>query len=265
MGFPICIVSDCGGQAMERMVLRFATLFPGATIARILSSSAVEASGNIVDAVDAMSGGPGIVVCNSAPRKDHRGTNGSAIVFGKIAQVGIVVTAGTLGLVKKMFPGLSVAEVDADSFMVNTYPEVGRGTFNFRGLEVIPRLAHQIVAGRDLSHLSVEHNHFPAVEDGVWLIDQIAGVPTNLKLTVRRSDLLGFQVGAVASVSIAGQTYQIGCYNRLTQIPAGELGIYEGSSGFGHERFLEIAVMGGSAAQQLHVNDSGTSVSISIL
>lgn len=248
----IAIVSDCGGQAMSRMMTRYMAIHPDAVCVPYESRSLLEAAGNIVDAIDALNGRAGAIVCNSAPRRDTRGTNGSAIVYLQLGQTTIVSTVGALGLLKQLMPEMTARAVDVDAFMSDLGAE--RDTFNFRGLEVIPWILRRLRDGENLENVSSQQTAFPAVEPCVWLVDTICGEPTNLKLSVLRSEAPWFKPGTEVEMRLGGASPKgIGCFERLTHVPAGQLGIYEGSSGLDNERFLEIAVMGGSAAKVLGV------------
>lgn len=262
--FSIAVVSDCGGQAMGRMLLRLSALIPSAVPVAMESITDEAAAGNIVDALDSLLDGPGAVVCNSAPRRDTRSTNGSAIVFGKVGNIILVSTVGVLGLLKQLVPSLAVRRLDVDAFM-QRHGGTNRGKFNFRGLEVIPRVLAELHQGTDLTSMSEpQHDDFPTIEPCIWLVDDIEGKPTNLKLSIRRSELTGFAAGHKAVVKIGDkEEFPILCYERLTHVPPDELGLYESSSGLGNERFLEIAVMGGSAAQRLGAK-SGDHIKIEI-
>lgn len=244
----IAIVTDCGGQATGRMKLRTSALHPDANVFDDFESAAlVEASGNIIDAIDA---GAEAVLCNSAPRLKTRETNGGTIVFGKVADAIVVATVGTLGLVSAVFPDATFRSIKVDAFM-RRHGHGGRSRFNFRGLEVFPLVLRAIRDNVNLDDVSEPHTNFPKAEPCVWLIDRIEGRPTNLKLSILRSSLEGFSPKAKAAVQIGeGGTRTLACYERLTDIPEGQLGLYEGSSGHGDDRFLEIAVMGGSAAER---------------
>lgn len=258
----IAIVSDCGGQAMGRMILRTLSLFPNSQVVPFICDSLAAACGNLVDAIDA---GVDIVLCNSAPRRDTRETNGDGIVYLEINGTLIVSTLGALGLLAKFVPeaSLKVQEVNVAAFM-EAFGSTNRSRFNFRGLEVIPFLAQTLRRGHDLAELCRVRYIVPPAQPFVWLVDEIEGRPTNLKLSVLRSDLPEFAQGRTIEVKFNGQdrNYLVRCYERLTDIPSGELGIYEGSSGMGNERFLEIALLGGSASNLLEVQRGGTPVSI---
>ena len=254
MSYPIAIVSDCGGQAMSRMMTRYLALFSNAACVGYESSSLVEASGNLVDALDALMGHEGAVVCNSAPRRDALGTNGSAIVYGTVGKVTVVSTVGVLGFLKRLVPDFTARALDMDAFMRMKCGNKSLTTHNFRGLQVIPFVLQFLKIGHDLSKVSTPHDKFPTMEPCVWLIDTIEGRPTNLKLSILRSEALWFVPGNAVWISL-GETdpKELRCYERLTHIPEGGIGIYEGSSGLGDDRFLEIAVMGGSAAETLGI------------
>jgi hypothetical protein len=254
-GFPVSIVTDCGGQALGRMRIRVARLFPDATDITVMeAASSLESGGCMVDAMDAMIRPPGAILCNTAPRRDAQGTNGSGIVFGEANGIIVIATAATLGLVKKLVPNFEARVLDVEAFMKRFWPEdAKRGRFNFRGLEVLPRLlASYWLERQSLTRVSSPFKHFPAVEPAVWLVDEIGGQPYNIKLTVLRSDLPDFHPEQRVRVQIGErEPVTMLCYERLADIPNGELGLYESSSGLGEDRFLEIGVMGESAAERL--------------
>lgn len=268
--FTVAIVSDCGGQAMSRMMVRVNALMPGARCIAFESACLIEASGNIVDALDAFSPHTtGAILCNSAPRKDARETNGSAIVAGSVGLITLISTAGALGLVRKLVPNLMVRKLNVNAFLSQCV-KTDRHTFNFRGLEVIPHILKHMHYYNDKGSFLFQDffepfDQFPAVDSCVWHVDTIGGHPTNLKLTILRDECKGFEKGHTARVLFpkSGASHEIPCFERLTDIPTGSLGLYEGSSGLGNRRFLEIAVMGGSAAKELGVR-AGDPISITI-
>ncbi len=256
----IAIVSDCGGQAMGRMMLRVQLLFARAFVTSFISDSLAAAAGNIIDAIDA---GAKVVLCNSAPRAAAQKENGDVIVFGRLNGVWIVSTLAALSLIPKFAPDFQVWAINIDAFMVS-FSKTGRKRFNFRGLEVIPLVAQKLCAGEDLFRFSRPVSLPVKLEDCVWLVDEIEGRPTNLKLSILRSEASWFQSGQEVSVKLGGRTVLIRCFERLTDIPSGELGIYEGSSGMGDERFLEIAVMAGQASRKLRIRRSGVPIMFEI-
>lgn len=267
----ISVVSDCGGQAMSRMLVRTAALFPATTIVSFDAGSIEEANGNIVDALDAGLCGThhdagGIILCNSAPRKSARATNGDAIVYARLNGWIVVSTLDPIAMLHKLCPKVCFWKIDVDNF-VRDYLHTGRTRFNFRGLEVIPFMA-EILANANceakLDDLSTLVTHYPSIEPCIWLVDTIEGRPTNLKLSLLRDEIKRFGVGKVAQVRIGEKECAIPCFERLTDIPNGTLGLYEGSSGLYSRRFLEIAVMGGSAAERLGVTRSGEKIAVSI-
>lgn len=249
---------------MSRMITRYLALHPDAVCIPYESDSLLEAAGNIVDALDAL-GECGAIVCNSAPRRDARGTNGSAIVFGRVGEVTIISTVGPLGLLNRLVPNFTAQAVDVDRYtrecMCNQ-----RETFNFRGLEVIPWILDDLRNDSQLPYVSTRQTTFPTVEPCVWLVDTIEGRPTNIKLSFLRDEAPWFKPGNRISIQFGDLPARtLICYERLTHIPDDEAGIYEGSSGLGTRRFLEVAIMGGSAAAAFSVFKSGTPVSISPL
>lgn len=254
--YPITIVSDCGGQAMMRMQVCTASLHTDAQVFPCLSAHPIEAGGNIVDAIDSFRGERrGAILCNNAPRQaSHSCENGSSIVYGQLGEIRIVSTSCVLGLVKHLYPELCVCKIDVDAFVQQFGDETRGGRFQFRGLEVIPLLLQRLRDGTDLSAITTSFDHFPEVRPSVWLVDDIWGGPTNLKLTTLRQEVAGFEGGRIAVVRVQDQHLEIPCYERLADIPKDELGLYEGSSGRDNRRFLEIAVMGSSAALRLNVH-----------
>ena len=271
----IALVTDCGTQAKGRMALRLSTLFTSAYInTDFESGSPLEASGNLADALDALlpfdndlPDGNCAVLCNSAPRQRAREQNGSRIAYGKVGRAHLIATVCTLGLLRKVYPDLTVCSIDSDAF-VHAYCDSRRQRFNFRGLEVIPLLLYAISSGGNddlLGSASTPLDSFMDFEPGVWHIDQIEGQRTNLKLTYLRDEFEGLKPSKKVRIDIYGQdgSIELPFYERLTDIPSDQIGIYESSSGLGDRRFLEIAVMGGSAAEKLGIREAGHKLSIS--
>ncbi len=253
----IAIVTDCGGQAKERMATRVYSLFPGAFISSYVCDSLAAAAGNIVDAIHA---GSTVVLCNSAPRAAARVQNGDAIVFGRLKDVWIVSTLAVLALIPKFAPDFQVWAIDVDAFM-RRYGKTKDTCFNFRGLEVIPLIAQKLCARVNLSRFSKPVKGLPSLRDCVWLVDEIQRLPTNLKLSVLEDEASWYQPGQKVWVKFGGRrAVQIGCYKLLKDVPIGKLGLYKSSSGMWGKHFLEIAVMGGQASRKLRIRRSGVSV-----
>ncbi len=249
-------ITDCGGQAAVRMAVRYGVLFPGVPYHVITTTarSGLEVGGNLLDILYAAGNEqPIVIVSNNAPRVIDAAVNGSPIAFGRVGIHWVVSTVHGLGLVKQVIPDLRMRLLDTDEF-VRQHLRDRRTRPNFRGLWVIPDVLHALTLGHSLEAVSRPLEQYPQVQPGVWLADEIEGKPTNLKLTLM-GDHPAFMPGELVRLVIPGrEPIMVRCYERLTEIPAGQLGLYSSSSGYNGKHFLELAVMDGSAAERLSLS-----------
>lgn len=249
----ITIINDCKDQnAIGRQTARASALLKAPVFFTGVSSDFsdhgdLEASGNIVDILDAIGKNSGFVLVNVAPRHGHakRWSNGTPFGYFYYKNVTICSTIGglTLSLIKKLnlAPTVNVVEVaDAISRWSISSTEKRRIIDSqFRSYDFLPRLAAHLSQGEKIPHHPISIKEFPDPPKAVWWVDNFG----NCKTTLIANDI-GFEPGKIVKTSLGKLT----CYSRLKDIPNDKAALIVGSSGLGEKRFLEITVQGGDAA-----------------
>jgi hypothetical protein len=271
----ITIITDCFSENDKaRQATRFAGLF--GIIPTIVGVSAeleptatLEASGNLVDTLDAADNNNGIVVVNVAPRGDKKeGANGTHFAYFKYKNVFVISTikGHCLSLVKKLNLVKAVRILNTEEVLNFAEKErlidsnLKRHIVNsqFRSFDFVPRVAKWLSDG-----VSIPHTHHllstlqargssdsEASPSCIWLIDSFG----NCKTTFIEKDIKENDGKLKTNIG----TFKF--YNRLKDVPKGETAIYVGSSGLGEKRFLEFATQAtsGSAAKTLNLRVGDT-------
>ena len=120
----------------------------------------------------------------------------------------------------------------------------------FRSNDFVPRACYWLHKGIDLPYEELSFDKVLDAPKTIWFID-IFG---NCKTTLLPKDI-DFEVGKKISLSFGEATM----YNRLKDVPNGELAVTIGSSGYHKDRFLEIVIQGKSVAKKFNIS-SGQSI-----
>lgn len=251
----LTIINDCCDQGtMNRQVVRASVLFPQAKIGHVGvdNYSDLAAAGLIIDTLDASMGKPGIILANVAPRhgKAKKWENGTPFGHLKVKGTDLYTTIDglTLSLLTKYQLADTVEVYDLptvldyaikNGLLKEEYRNYIENT-QFRSYEFLPRAARWHQDGVKLPHSLHPLSDFAPAPLAVWFIDNFG----NIKTTAFGGDL-GHAPGKVVKTKFGELT----CYNRLKDVPNGEVGLTLGSSGFGQERFVELVVQGASAAK----------------
>lgn len=250
----VTIINDCRDQnAFGRQATRAAALFnaPVATIG--VEFDELEASGHLIDMLDASEGEEGVILVNVAPRhgRGKKWPNGTPFGYFYVGKTLIVssIDGLTLSLVKKF--GL------ADSLKLLDIPEVTEAMVKenvltphdresiihtqFRSYVFVPRVAHWIKKGLTVPNSPYSFTEVMDIPQVVWMIDNFG----NCKTTLLPKDI-DFTPGKTIETKVGTLT----CYNRLKDVPNSEAGLIIGSSGYGDDRFLEVVAQGKSAANR---------------
>lgn len=241
---------------MGRQSTRASVLFPGAnvTFMGINNFNEIEAAGNLVDVIDAATGDEGIILVNAAPRHGSGKKYPNGTPFGYFRHnkkiIATTVAGLTLSLAKKF--GL------IDKLYVTDLPTVitdftNKGKFDatakdrtiltqFRSFEYLPWMAKWVYDGEDVPAEEMSLDEIPETPKTVWWVDNFG----NSKTTILPEEI-GFEAGKKIKTKVGEFT----CYNRLKDVPNGEIGLIIGSSGYQNKRFLEIDIQGKSAAKEL--------------
>ncbi len=263
----VTIINDCHDPlTMNRQVVRAATFFPSTHISPVAvgNYADLEASGVIIDTLDAALDEPGIILANVAPRhgKAKKWPNGTPFGHIKYQNTDIFATVdgATLSLIHKygLADSIEVYDIpivlDAMIAKGKLAPHLRDPITNtqFRSYEFLPRVANWVMHGVELPFDVHALSDFLPAPLAVWYIDNFG----NCKTTAWASD-----VGHVAGKALSTRWGEIMCYDRLKDVPDGEPGLIIGSSGYRDRRFLEIVVQGTSAAHQFGIQVGDTLLS----
>lgn len=253
------ILSDCSdANESARQQTRVNTLFGcPANILKLGAYSDIEAAGNLVDVLDAGEGKRGVVLVNIAPRFGQGKQWENGVPFGffhfqdtlvvSVASNEALFLARKLGLVETLqvtdIP--EVVEILIENDLLETEKKDYLINTQFRSYEYAPKLAKLVFEGVDVPTRQYSLEDPYKVENIVWFIDTFG----NCKTTLLESDITVDSEGFVET-----RFDKIRFYPKLKDLPDGEMGIYLGSSGIGDQRFVEISVQGGNAAERLGVN-----------
>jgi hypothetical protein len=218
----------------------------------------LEGAGCIVDALDALTGSPGIIIANAAPRHGKKGReypNGTPFAFFRVDKSLVIssVQGQMLSLIKKL--GLT------QEYYLTDIPEVTsamiqRGYLGhdvaayicqsqFRSFDYLPRLAAWLMQGVSIPHQPRPISDIADVGAVVWLVDNFG----NCKTTILPEEI-NFAHGQKIETKYGVATM----YRQLRDVPDGELALIIGSSGYRDKRFVELVIQGESVATKYHLS-----------
>lgn len=251
------IINDCNSpNDFGRQATRIFRLFgniPVITVS-IGFGKTLEASGNLIDMLDASDGEEGIILVNSAPRHGtgKKWHNGSAFGYFYYKKTLVVSTIDgyCLSLAKKLNIFDEVFVTDCATVVdemikqrhldAKLYDLIVKS--QFRSFDYMPRLAKWIMDGIEIPHKKYPVEDIADIPKSVWLVDNFG----NCKTTVFPEE-----VGHTPQKILKTKIGDLICFGRLKDVPNGQQGLVVGSSGLGLKRFLEIVVQGKSAARRL--------------
>ncbi|MBI3442429.1 MAG: SAM-dependent chlorinase/fluorinase [Candidatus Sungbacteria bacterium] len=279
----LTIINDSRDQnAFGRQATRSAALF-GCGVSTVGVRDDLEAAGNLVDALDAGEGCPGVVLVNVAPRQragkkmqeggvgfvyqeGNQAENGSPFGFFYYGKTLVVssIDGLTLSLVKKLgiADRISVLNIEASGKAM-----VERG--GFRHAEAMAKPAYALAdfdvakAERMVTTQFRSYEFLPRVAH--WIIggEPVASVEQPLESPAlpkaiwwidsfgnAKTTLLSSDVSFVEGKEIQTRFGALPCFTSLKDVPDGVGAMVIGSSGLSDKRFLEIVAQGGSAAKR---------------
>ena len=257
----VTVINDChDDNAKARQVTRLQSLF-NQPVNFLGVNNDIEASGCLIDILDASEGRDGIVLVNVAPRavrswwlKDDflKRPNGTPFCFFHYKKTLILasIDGETLSLIKKFKIADTVNILDLDKNLdvltsnnvidCNLSKEIA--LTQFRSFDFLPRIAHWIWSGGNVVCDVLDLGDMSEPGHRIWWVDNFG----NCKTTMLRSDLIFRGDDMVKTV------YGEFCFfERLKDVPDGKIAIVQGSSGVSGKRFLEIVMQGGNCAEQL--------------
>lgn len=255
----VTVINDCHDPlTRNRQVVRASTLFPATNVSFVSvgNFADLEASGAIIETIDAAMDEPGIILANVAPRhgKAKKWPNGTP--FGHITykhtEIFATVDGVTLSLLRKYGLADSIEVYDIPA-VLDAMIKAGKlaehlrapiTNTQFRSFEFLPRVAKWYLQGVDVPHEVHPLTDFLPAPMAVYSVDNFG----NCKTTAWAEDL-GHQAGKTVSTHWG----ELLCYDRLKDVPNDQPGLIVGSSGYRDHRFLEIVVQGKSAAAHFGV------------
>ncbi len=258
-GFTIAVINDCRDEnAAKRQESRFRAQLMKAGIVPSITFVGVEhdfeAAFNLIDQIDSIEEEPGGIATNIArrngdARKYGNGTKFCCFQYKKIWNLS-TIDGTTLSLVKKLHltESLFVIQMNdavkrmvQDGFISESNAS-GIVHSQFRSFEFVPRALAYVLSGKKLCCTEVPiESIIPDLEPVICVIDCFG----NAKTTVLASEL-DIQNGCVKT---AFGTLPF--YEHLANVPDGTAAMIQGSSGLPGQRFAEIVINGGHAADQL--------------
>jgi hypothetical protein len=251
----LTLITDCAdGNARGRQESRLQALFgqqpsfipiPGT----LDDAATLEASGNIVDVLDAVGESEAVVLANVAPRSGEEHKWGNGTPFGyfryKNTLVCTTISGSMLALPKKLglIDAYHVFDMEKTlpcmvaSGMIDTAEAVRIAASQFRSFDFLPRVAHWLHGGGEVVTELLNLDEVNDAGNRVWTIDNFG----NAKTTICSREVVGKE-----SIETVFGTLPV--VRSLKDVPDGTVAVTVGSSGIGQCRFLEIVVQGKRAA-----------------
>lgn len=254
----ITIINDCKDEnAKGRQQSRVSSIF-GIQSHFIGVENDLEASGNLIDILDAVGDNKSIILVNIAPRhgKAKKWENGTPFGYFNYRNTLVVTTLDgyTLSLVKKFKLVEYIAVFDTvsavDEMITAKYisKELRDHIVNtqFRSYELTPLVASYLVKKKKLKHVDlVSIDSIVDAPPAIWFIDNFG----NCKTTLTTKDVV-WKVGN--TVKLSPGNFKM--FDRLKDVPNKKLAVIIGSSGIGSNRFLELIIQGLPAAKRLQLS-----------
>jgi len=255
----IAIINDCtdDNARMRQEMRTTSTLGLSIAYLGVPKFSSIAASGNLIDALDAAAQHPSIIMVNVAPRHGDAKRFKNGTPFGYFSYRGSLVIASvseaTLTLVKKLGLAKTIRVLDLETvlplfaekgiILEKHIPWIVRT--QFRSFNFVPRIAEYLaIHGTELPGEDFPLSEIADEPPSIWWVDNFG----NLKTTLIAEDV-GFEAGKTIK-TVWGDFI---CFDRLSDVPNGELGCIVGSSGLGRDRFLELVIQGKSAEEKFGV------------
>lgn len=249
---PVYIITDCiDPNAVMRQSFRLATMMLKFRIMGLIGvENDLAAAGNLIDILDAAEGRRGIVIANAAPRygQAKKWPNGTPFCYFFYGETLVISTIDglmlslvkKLGLVEKVNL-LDIPQVVAAMVQNNQLDQTTASSIvdtQFRSFEFVPRLATWLSRQLPIPAKEYSNAKITAPPASIWWVDNFG----NCKTTLLPADING-------SLRL-GQTI-LPIFPALKDVPDSQPAVVIGSSGIKNQRFMEIVIQGGRAAQSL--------------
>lgn len=250
----ITIINDCqDANESGRQIARISSLFQSPChLIGVKNYNELEASGNLIDILDAFEDRKGVILVNIAPRHklNKKYSNGTPFGYFRYKNTLIVSTVDglTLSLVKKLnlIELINILDIDKAVVRLTKDKNLQRYIINsqFRSYDFLPRVAYYLLQKDHLPSYQFNINNIADAPATVWWIDGFG----NCKTTLLKTDI---NISKDRHISLSIGLFKF--YPRLTDVPDGKLAVIIGSSGIDSRRFLEIVIQGKRAADMLNI------------
>lgn len=243
----ITIINDCrDDNARVRQQTKLQSLFR--VSANFLGvKSELEAAGNLIDILAAGRGEPGVILVNVAPRNGQakKWKNGTPFAYFYYRKTLVVssIAGETLSLVKKLKLADYLTFIEPPKELEKIFTES-----QFRSFSFLPEVAAELIAGQKLGEEKLPISEVPETPAAIWWLDNFG----NAKTTLTYDDL---KLKNDRAETVWGP---LPFYQRLSQVPDGQIAIIIGSSGLPNRQFIEIVKQGGSATENLKLQTGQT-------
>ncbi len=244
------IINDCHcPNARGRQETRVASLLNCPTNF-IQVDSDLEASGNLVDALDAGLGREGVILVNVAPRNGEaqKWENGSPFAYFYYQKTLVISTISghNLSLVKKIDLAKEIKVVNLKGTVEKNLPKKKDylSQTQFRSFEFTPRLATWILEGKDIKNEIKDIQEIPDLGALVWCVDNFGNIKTTVLAGTEEERQLKEKLDQAGFESSP----------KLKDVSEKKPALITGSSGIEENRFLEIVINGKNASKDLGIN-----------
>jgi len=250
------IINDCrDANAVGRQIAR-ASLLLKSPVNFIGVASELEASGNIIDILDATEGQENVILVNVAPRNGQakKWKNGTPFGYFWYKQTLVVTSVDgiTLSLVKKLNLTDSVNVLDLPT-VVDILIKEGYLTSDlknyiantqFRSYDFLPRVGAYLFKNKNIESVATPMADFAEAPQAVWFVDNFGNCKTTL---------LPEEIKLSEDKKVITRFGELDLFTRLADVPEKTTALVIGSSGLGHHRFLEVMSQGADTAKKLNL------------
>lgn len=258
------IITDCKkDNEAGRQITRFNSLGLGPTNLIGVESTfgdipTIEAGANLIDVLDATEGRRGAISVNVAPRGNKKeGGNGN--IFCYFFYKKTLIIASTKGYTLSLLPKFGITnrvnKLDTDMVLqfgsknnlIDLQMKEYISKSQFRSFDFVPKVVQWLLDGIKLPSTNLQPTTYN-LPPTIWCIDAFG----NAKLTITK-DELPCKDSPFKLIKTNLGTFPY--FERLKDVPKGVTAVFTGSSGFGNNRFLEIAsqAISGSAAKKFNL------------
>lgn len=255
MNPSVTIINDCSDDnAKTKQTTRCASLF-NSPVNYLAVKSDLEASGNLIDVLDAFEDRPGLLLVNVAPRNANakRWPNGTPFGYFYHNRVLIVSTIDglTLSLVKKMkltdevyvmdIP-TALTEMMEKNFLNKNLKEHIINT-QFRSYNFVPRVAAYLYKYKTISHEKMSIEEVADPPKTYWWVDNFG----NCKTTLFQNEV------EVKNGKIKTKDGNFDFKTGLKDVSDDQSAFIVGSSGLKKRNFVELVVQGKKASERFKI------------